>query len=251
MSWVTKSSTEQYQAAPPPPELTPRQKMDNWWHYHWLYVVAAIAGALIAGSIIKDTVFRPRPDYQVGVVSRYELPVDTANALTEALTGFGEDLNGDGKVLVQLNQYTVDFHSEETNADAYSQMAGVTRLSADLQSGGGTYVFLMEDPAGFEEQTGALQYLDGTVGDPDAPPADWENMVYRWEDCPALTALELGEYQGQTLMDDSTGSSQEYLKQFYVGRRGVWDPRQAEKFAGCADFWNALTAGAAPMEGQP
>ena len=182
MSWVTKSSTEQYQAAPPPPELTPRQKASNWWHYHWLYVAAAIAGALIAGSIIKDTVFRPRPDYQVGVVSRYELPVDTSNALTEALTQFGEDLNGDGRVLVQLNQYTVDFHSEETNADAYSQMAGVTRLSADLQSGGGTYVFLMEDPAGFEEQTGALQDLDGTGGDPDAPPADWENMVYRWED---------------------------------------------------------------------
>lgn len=251
MAWVTKSSTEQYQPAPPPPELTPKRKAANWWHYHWLYVVAGIAGAAIVISIVKDTVFRPRPDYQVGLVSPRDLPVDITESLTEALTQFGEDLNGDGRVLVQLNTFTVDFDSAENNADAYSQMAGTIQLSSDLQSGKGSYVFLLEDPEGFEEQTGALQYLDGTVGDPDAPPTDWENMVYRWEDCPVLAGLELGEYTGLTLMDDVTGSSQEYMRRFYVARRGVWDEKQADNFVGCADYWNRLTAGAVPMEAAP
>ena len=49
-------------------------------------------------------------------------------------------------------------------------MAGVTRLSAELSSGGKTYIFLLEDPEGFETQTGALQYLDGTVPDDPRPP---------------------------------------------------------------------------------
>lgn len=251
MAWVTKSSTEHYQPEAPAPELSRKQKLSNWWHYHWVYVVAGVVGVGIVASIIKDTVFRARPDYQVAVVSRYDLPVDTSTALQQALCQFGEDLNGDGQVLVQLNTYTVDFESEQNNADAYNQMAGTIQLSADLQGGAGSYIFLLEDPAGFEAQTGALQYLDGTVGDPDDPPTDWENMVYRWEDCPVLTALELGEYTGQTLMDDNTGSSQDYMRRFYVARRGVWDEKQADNFVGCADLWHALTAGAAPMEGQP
>ena len=124
-------------------------------------------------------------------------------------------------------------------------MAGVTRLSAELASGGKTYIFLLEDPAGFEKNTGVLQYLDGTVDDdPETADPDWREMVYRWTDCPVLTGLELGSYDGYTLMDDATGTNQSVLEHLYVGRRGVWDEKQAENYAHCAALWDALTAGA-------
>ena len=48
-------------------------------------------------------------------------------------------------------------------------------------------------------------------------------MVYRWTDCPVLTGLDLGSYEGLTLMDDVTGTNQSVLAHLYVGRRGVWD----------------------------
>lgn len=246
MAWVTKDSTETYNQTPEPPrEYTKKEKAANWWHYHWMAVVVAVLVVVFGVWIIKDTVFQTRPDVQVAYVGTSDLPTDTVTALQDALTPFCSDLNGDGKVVVQVDSYTVDFDAANENTDAYYQMAGVTRLSAELSSGGKTYIFLLEDPEGFEKSTGALQYLDGTVDDdPETADPDWREMVYRWTDCPVLTGLELGSYDGYTLMDDATGTNQSVLEHLYVGRRGVWDEKQAENYAHCAALWDALTAGA-------
>lgn len=246
MAWVTKDSTETYNQTPEPPrEYTKIEKAANWWHYHWMAVVVAVLVVVFSVWIIKDTVFQTRPDVQVAYVGTSDLPTDTVTALQDALTPFCSDLNGDGKVVVQVDSYTVDFDAANESTDAYYQMAGVTRLSAELSSGGKTYIFLLEDPEGFETQTGALQYLDGTVpDDPETTDADWREMVYRWTDCPVLTGLDLGGYEGLTLMDDVTGTNQSVLAHLYVGRRGVWDEKQVPTYEGCAELWDTLTAGA-------
>lgn len=90
-----------------------------------------------------------------------------------------------------------------------TRWAGVTRLSADLSDSGTLYVMLIADPAGFQKSTGALAYLDGTPPEDDAD--DWQNMVYRWTDCPVLAGMDLGDYDGYTLLDDATGSNQSVL----------------------------------------
>lgn len=246
MAWVTKDSTETYNQTPEPPrEYTKQENAANWWHYHWMWVVIGVVAVLLAAWIIKDTVFQTRPDAQIAYVGLHDLPADTVTALQDALTPYCTDVNGDGKVVVQVDSYTVDFDAENTSTDAYYQMAGVTRLSAELASGGKTYIFLLEDPEGFEAQTGALQYLDGTVpDDPETTDADWREMVYRWTDCPVLTGLDLGGYEGLTLMDDVTGTNQSVLAHLYVGRRGVWDEKQVPTYEGCAELWDTLTAGA-------
>ena len=130
----------------------------------------------------------------MAVVAPYYLPEDTVNALQTQLAQFGEDRNGDGKVVVTLNVYTLDYSDEETQTEsaAYLTMAGTTKLAADVQ-GGLSAVFLLYDPAGFEESTGTLRYLDGSLPEPGSD-GDWWNMVYRWTDCPADRA-GLGEYQ--------------------------------------------------------
>ena len=153
MAWVTKDSTETYNQTPEPPrEYTKDEKAANWWHYHWMAVVVAVLVVVFGVWIIKDTVFQTRPDVQVAYVGTSDLPTDTVTALQDALTPFCSDLNGDGKVVVQVDSYTVDFDAANENTDAYYQMAGVTRLSAELSSGGKTYIFLLEDPEGFEAQ---------------------------------------------------------------------------------------------------
>ena len=246
MAWVTKDSTETYNQTPEPPrEYTKTEKVANWWHYHWGIVVIVVLCAFFGIWIIKDTVFQTRPDVQIAYVGTHDLPADTVTALQDALTPFCEDTNGDGKVVVQVDTYNVDFDADNVNTDAYNQMAGVTRLSAELSSGGKTYIFLLEDPASFESSTGALQYLDGTVpDDPDTANPDWTEMVYRWTDCPVLAGLELGDYDGYTLVDDATGTNQSVLATLYVGRRGVWDEKQVATYEGCAELWDTLTAGA-------
>ena len=246
MAWVTKDSTETYNQAPEQPrEYTKKEKAANWWHYHWVVVVVVVLIVVFGAWIIKDTVFQTRPDVQIAYVGTHDLPTDTVTALQDALTPYCSDLNGDGKVVVEVDSYTVDFNAESDSTDAYYQMAGVTRLSAELASGGKTYIFLIEDPEGFENETGALQYLDGTVpDDPDTANPDWHEMVYRWTDCPVLTGLDLGNYEGYTILDSEVGTNQSVLANLYVGRRGVWDEKQVETYAGCAELWDVLTAGA-------
>lgn len=250
MAWVTKDSQETYENNEPVRTYTKAEKAGNWWHYHkWLVVVIIIALGVVA-SIVKDTFFRTRPDYQVAYVGLQDLPSDTSEALTAALESFCEDRNGDGQVVVQLNQYAVDLDQSSENTDAYTQMAGVTRLSADLSSSDGSYIFLLEDPEVFQSYTGGLRYLDGTVPDGEETATDWENMVYRWTDCPVLTGLDLGTYTGYTLMDDTTGNNQDVLGRLYVGCRGTWTEKAEESYAPDEVLWQKLTEGAVSTAGQ-
>ena len=52
--------------------------------------------------------------------------------------------------------------------DPYEQMAGLTQLSADIASASGSYIYLLEDPEVFENYSGVLRYLDGTLPDDSA-----------------------------------------------------------------------------------
>ena len=104
-------------------------------------------------------------------------------------------------------------------------MAGTTKLVTDVQ-GGLSAIFILADPAGFEENTGTLRYLDGGLPAAESDD-DWWNMVYKWTDCPVLTGLELGDY-GPDSTQNRSGSSQDYLSSFYVGLRGAWNSGTAE-----------------------
>ena len=146
-------------------QYTRRERWANWWDYNLKWVILiGIAVVFVAYNFIGQYFFVTKPDYNVAVVAPYYLPEDTVNALQEALADYGEDRNGDGKVVVTLNVYTLDYAEGETQteSDAYLTMAGTTKLATDVQ-GGLSSVFLLWDPAGFEESTGSLRYLDGSL----------------------------------------------------------------------------------------
>lgn len=243
MAWVTKSSDEQYAPEPAPREYTQKEKAQNWWHYHWMVVLVVALVAVILVWLIHDMFFRVRPDFELAYVGTQALPETTAQALEEALVPYCSDLNGDGQVVVQLNQYAVNF--DETSSDPYSQLAGTTQLTAALTEGSNVYLFLLEDPEAFEMQTQALQYTDGTIPAEGEDTADWQKMVYRWSDCPVLAGLDLGE----VATGESTVSGQEVLDGLYIGCRGIWYDEVPESYTINTALWAALTAGATPLEG--
>ena len=229
---------------------TRKEKWANWWDYtlKWVLLIG-IAAAFVAYTFIGQYFFVDKPDYNIAVVAPYYLPDDTVTALQNALAAYGEDRNGDGKVLVTLNVYTLDYTDSETETEsaAYLTMAGTTKLAADVQ-GGLSSIFLLYDPAGFEESTGTLRYLDGSLPAPDSDD-DWWNMVYRWTDCPVLADLDLGTYRADTTHAEG-GDSQEYLAPFYIGMRGAWNTATADNLAGGEELWQALTAGAVSTAGE-
>lgn len=217
-------------------ELTPKEKRQNWWHYHKGYVLAGVAVALFMAAVIRDVFFdrAPEPDYKVACIGSSYLPQDTVTALETALAELGEDLNQDGQVLVKVSEYPL--FADESNYQTL--MAAQVQLSADMDENG-SFIFLLEDPAAFQEQFGLLAYPDGTV------PAEGEDvsrgLYCRWSDCPVLAGLELGEY-AQYYSDGTVtgGDNQEVLSGLYVARRKLWE-EETDALAGAAAFWQKLT----------
>ena len=59
-----------------------------------------------------------------------------------------------------------------------------------------------------------------------------------------LAGLDLGEYQGLTVMDDLVGNSQDLMANLYVGRRAVYTEKDLEGFAPDIALWDKLTESA-------
>lgn len=222
----------------PAVELTPRQKRANWWYYHKWYVFLG-AGVLALGVYLTARAFglgQVIPDYQVAYVGSTSLPEDTAAALETALAELGTDCNGDGQVVVRLNQYVMGDSSGEGAVYTY---AGSTRLMADLEACD-SYFFLLEDPEVFQENYQVLRCLDGSL--PDASEQD-KSCWLSWSDCPVLRALPLGEYTETILGQEIHGDSQEQLSSLSVARRGFWTERTCSDFQECDALWDAITRG--------
>jgi len=76
----------------------------------------------------------------------------------------------------------------------------------------------------------------------------WPQMFYAWGDCPVLAGLPLQPYTTPT---GETADPRPFLEQLYVGRRSIWTEQSAKQLAGCDSLWQALTAGATPLQGEP
>lgn len=209
-------------------ELTKEEKRRNWWHYHKWHVVIAVLLAVCVGNILWNAlgIGEIKPDYSIAYVGSVPLSEETAAALRDGLAAISPDLNGDGKVTVELPQY-VSVNTGDSDSLYYAQAARV-QLVADITDCK-SYFFLLEDPAGFQEATSALRNLDGSLpSDGDLTP-DGKYVI--WGDCPVLTQIELG-------------AAQETVSQLSFARRGFWTEKTVPNAAACDALWDMLTEGA-------
>lgn len=221
-------------------ELTPEEKRRNWWDYHRLHVIIAAVLAVVAAVMIWDIFIQrdPVPDYQIAYIGSTYLPADTASSLETALAELGEDLNGDGRVLVKVKEYPL--FAADTNFQTV--MAAQVQLNSDVTNCE-SFFFLMEDPALFSTQFELLAYPDGSV------PTQWtepdEAMWYAWTDCPVLMGLPLGSYTEYTVEGTITGDNQQVLAPLYIARRSYDEWDTFHYLDGCTALWQKLLEGAA------
>lgn len=219
-------------------ELTRKEKRKNWWHYYkWHIAIGAVLGG-IGINILCHTlgIGQIRPDYQVAYVGKDALPDDTAAAIEAAFAALGEDLNGDGRVTVRLNQY-----SSGGSTDAEMAISSEVTLMADILNRD-SYFFLLDDPAGFQVKYRSLRRLDGSLPEEGNYSADGTYLA--WDDCPALADVDLGGYSYQVAGKIVTGSSDELASGLSVARRGFWAEETCKYPEGCDALWDKLTEGA-------
>ena len=222
-------------------QYTRRQRLENWFHYNKIWVLACLVVLWVAGSMLWNVlgIGQTKADYTISYVGRLKLPEDCVTALETALARFGEDLNGDGKVAVKLNQHVVTDNSYADNI-TYSYGAQVTVL-ADITENE-SHFFLVEDPIAFQQDYQILAHLDGAA--PDDLDYTALDKVFLWENCPVLASLDLGTYTDAYLDRVETGECQDLLKKLYLGRR-YYVGDTPEHFDDYEALWKALTEGAA------
>lgn len=172
-------------AAPEKPLTAQEQKKRsraNWWYYNWGIVTVAAMVIVGVAYVAHGLLTTVDPDYTVAVVTAEALPDETVQRLQTALADYAEDANGDGAVIVQVNNYT--WSADAALTDMNGQMAGATQLNTDLANGE-SKIWILDDPEGFEQAYGALSEKLGS---------DWQTKLMPWSDLPALSGLELGSY---------------------------------------------------------
>lgn len=157
-----------------------RRRAANWWYYHWGMVAAGalvLAGAVYVGHTLLTVV---DPDESVAIVTAEALPDKALASLQQSLAACAEDRNGDGQVVVEVNNYTWSAAPSAVQAD--SQTAGAVRINADLVQNISS-IWLIEDPDGFEA---AYSVFSETCG------PDWQDMLLYGAKLDGLLALPDG-----------------------------------------------------------
>lgn len=124
-------SEEELRPDPPvQPPQTPKGKWQNFWFYHKWHVIIGAAILLVTGILIGQAVSRPNPDYRLAIATDSYIPDSAVELLEQELGKVGKDLNGDGRVLIQVDALYLG------NGENISQMemANKTKLMAYLAS---------------------------------------------------------------------------------------------------------------------
>ena len=172
-------------AAPEKPLTAQEQKKRsraNWWYYNWGIVTVAAMVIVGVAYVAHGLLTTVDPDYTVAVVTAEALPDEAVQRLQTTLADYAEDANGDGAVIVQVNNYT--WSADAALTDMNGQMAGATQMNTDLANGE-SKIWILDDPEGFEQAYGALSEKLG---------AEWQTKLIPWRSQPALSRLELGSY---------------------------------------------------------
>lgn len=202
-------------------DLSRRQRLENWWSYHWHHVLIALAILGVSAYFASSWGSAVPEDYSVIWVGGQYLPDETEKALSAALAAYGEDVNGDGQVVVRIRQVGLDMRSVlDRGTSGQQEYADLMALNADLNCGQST-IFLLEDPEAFQAYCGALLYVDGTQ--PEEGALDWENMTVPW----------------QGTMGPLREGTQAPI---WLGCRGCWKADQRESWESARQLWNRIVA---------
>ena len=84
------------------------KKLRNFWYYYKVHTIIGLLVAALIALLAVQCSHRESPDYTVILYMRKELSQQMTDAMATELEAFGEDRNGDGKVLVEIINCSYD-----------------------------------------------------------------------------------------------------------------------------------------------
>lgn len=192
-----------------------RKKIDNFWYYYKIHVLVVVFILFVAGVFVKDIVTKVDYDYSVAFVTEEMMTDEEISSIQSVLEKEAEDLNGDGEIHVEVQNYTIP---QGDSADPQLVAAGQTKLTVDIQDGTSMIFFL--SPGCYES------YKDSGV-----LPAD-ESEYIKFSDCTgyeeAGSPKELGDLMGALrLVEDTKLEKDQSKMDYYEANKELF-----EKFTG-------------------
>ncbi len=164
-----------------------RQKWQHFMDYIFPWCVGLGILAAVALWLLADALGTEKPDYRIGFVCAQTLTDETVEQLEQAAAQYGADLNRDGRVIVELDQYPLSYTDDY--ASPYTQMAGVSALSSDLRDVD-FVCFIVENPEKFVQSCDTVLTLQG--GQPTVGQTAGE-LTVPWGALAAFAGLDLNE----------------------------------------------------------
>lgn len=202
-------------------QYTRLQRLQNWWYYHKVLVIAAVIVVVMLIPVAQNLlgIGVVEPDYQIACVTKGGISDKTAEELCRACEALGQDLNGDGKVVVNLVSYNTGAGDQETTM--YFGYASTITIQADIELGESQF-FLIEEPERFQIAYQLLADENGKL-----PPDEDYSIDGRCFSCEDL-ALNLSD------------SARKELSGLFLGRRGYIDESKVSDLEAYGAFWKQL-----------
>ena len=186
---------------------TRKDKFKHWWHYSRFIVLGVVIIIIVVTSIILSVLNKPKPDYRVLLMTYEQYPNEMVDSVQDFLMTVADDRNGDGDVLVELNNYVL-FIDEKNNGQYAFDMydAARTRYATDVYYG--ESMIYLYDSASFSElyEDQLFIYNDGST--PEEGAKDYKNMMIPIGEC-KLFAEEFDRHLNHALFGYEY--SQEYI----------------------------------------
>lgn len=207
-------------------------------------MLIAVVIVLVGGYLLYGALSARQPDYTVGVITETPWPQEALDALQKQIESCGTDLNGDGRVIVQVNNYAFPSSSSSSSSissaaaaqDAQTEMAQRVKMEADLSSG--ESVIFLTEPEEFQslqKKTGMFALTDGSS--PKDGKADMSAMRVPLRNCAKLSGLH------EELKLSSGGKSEDLFADLGVSLRVKGSSVKAEKYAANQKLFDRLIKG--------
>lgn len=178
---------------------TAKEKRKNWWYYHKKMVLICFLLLVTLVYFIYSVFFQTQPDYKIALMNQISLEDDALDILEAQIAKYGEDLNGDGQVVVEIMNYSADAASEQNSYYAQSLQATYVKFGADITVGDS--MIWLHDKAGYSMLEGQDEGL--------FEPLDVENTLegddtmIAIENVPGLDQVDFTGYQGMVFDGDT------------------------------------------------
>ncbi|MCI9272996.1 MAG: hypothetical protein HFE39_03455 [Clostridiales bacterium] len=163
---------------------TKKQKRENFWFYHKWHVIVSLCCLVLVALFLFDMFNKEVADYEIAILTQTATFDEDRAKIKATAESVAEDLNGDGKVLVTVNEYLINGNSEK-------DMAYIARLTNDL-SNYQSMIFIVDDNnlTNYQQQNpGLFAYADGATPPEDA--VDFDQIGIRWKDCSLLNSIDM------------------------------------------------------------